>query len=61
MIKQSLLAVAVAAGLTIPVSISRAAPQERHEQTHQYHFRDQDANRLREHYRANFRTGDRIG
>ncbi len=60
MIKQTLIALAVTAGLTVPVAISVAAPQERREERREYHFRDQDGNKLREHYHANFREHDRI-
>lgn len=59
--KKSLVVLALTAGLTIPLSLAYAAPQERQEhKEHSYHFRDQDGAKLREHYRANFRTGDHI-
>ncbi|HLW76950.1 MAG TPA: hypothetical protein VKS01_08185 [Bryobacteraceae bacterium] len=68
--KTYLLALTVSAGLALPLSISYAAPQQeaqreaqpaqREQGKREYHFRTQDQAKLREHYRANFKTGDKV-
>jgi hypothetical protein len=62
MIKYRLI-IAAAIGASFAITpVLTAAPQERREEhkSREYHFREGDATKLREHYRANFREGDRI-
>ena len=61
MIKHKLIVSAIGVALAIgPTAFG--APQERREErrSHEYHFREGDAQKLRVHYRANFRENDRI-
>ncbi len=61
MIKHRLIIGAITAALAIGPTVS-AAPQDRREEhrNREYHFREGDAKKLREHYHANFRGNDRI-
>jgi hypothetical protein len=62
MIRHRLLISAIGVGLAIaPTIVASPVPQERRERAaREYHFREGDAQKLRDHYRANFRENDRI-
>ena len=63
MMKHSILIVALGAGLAMApaVSVATAAPAPQRERAAaQYHFRAADQDKLREHYRGNFRESDHV-